>query len=405
MLFCAMAVLAATAWTIIYHFTWRGPALSMIFAFYLVATTIMLFTLTAAFKGRRFTSLPPAPGNVVVIVPSYNEPPERLECTVRALIEQSRPPDAIHVVDDGSSVPVVPFDHPKVTWHRQDNQGKRYAQANVLRRLAEEDVDFIVTVDSDSRLDRDAVEHLLRAMSDPRIQAATGLMMVHNRTAKLVTRVIDLEIVTWGLVTRMARSILGVVAPTSGVMAIYRKDLVYDNLDDYVTSGTVGDDRRLTHYALQRGQVVAVNEARVHTAMPEHVGELFRQRTRWFKSYWRYTPWELEHFSVVPLLFRLYALVLAVIAPITYLWILVFLPEQGPLVLLQCFGYWVIITWAQTGIYAVMRPELDLRTRLTAWLFLTPLVSLMNLLIIKPALYWAVIKARDLTWQTRRTVS
>lgn len=398
---CVLAVIAATAWTVIYHLTWGQARLGSVLIFYLVATAILLYALIAATKGRGFRHLPPAGGQMVAIVPAYNEQPELLRDTVWALIEQTRPPDAIHVIDDGSTTPVEPFHHTLVTWYRQSNQGKRHAQANVLRTLDPDTVDFVVTVDSDSILHATALEHVLRAMSDPRIQAATGLTLVLNRTKTLLTRVIDLEIVTWCLVTRMARSLLGAVAPTSGILAIYRKELVYDNLDDYVSSGTAGDDRRLTHYALQRGQVVAVNDAWVYSSMPESIGELFRQRTRWFKSYWRYLFWELRHFSRVPWLFRVYALISVAVSPLVIVWVLTFAPTIGKLVLLQGFGYWVILTYAQTGMYAAMRPELSARERVVAWLALTPLVSLMNLLIIKPALYWAMFKARDEGWQTR----
>lgn len=398
---CVLAVLAATTWTVIYHLAWGQVRLGGVLAFYLLATAVLVYALIAATTGRDFRQLRPARGRVVVIVPAYNEEPELLRATVWALLGQSRPPDAVHVIDDGSATPVEPFAHPLVSWHRQRNQGKRHAQATVLRTIDPDTLDFVVTVDSDSVLHRDALEHVLRAMSDPRVQAATGLTLVLNRTSRLLTRVIDLEIVTWCLVTRMARSLVGAVAPTSGILAIYRKELVYDNLDDYVRSGTAGDDRRLTHYALGRGQVVAVNDAWVYSAMPESVGELFRQRTRWFKSYWRYLFWELRHLRLVPWLFRVNALVFVAISPLVIGWVLAFAPALGKLVLLQGFGYWVILTYAQTGMYAAMRPELSARDRVLAWLVLTPLISLLNLLVIKPGLYWAMFKARDEGWQTR----
>jgi hypothetical protein len=40
--------------------------------------------------------------------------------------------------------------------------------------------------------------------------------------------------------------------------------------------------------------------------------------------------------------------------------------------------------------------------KLVAWLLLTPLVSLMNLLVIKPAMYWATTKAKTTGWGTRQ---
>jgi len=402
-LVCVAAVAAATAWSLLYHFMWSKQPFGISMIFYCAITGMLIFSLGAAVRGRTFAHLPADESRVLAIVPAYNEPPEALYATVRALIDQVRPPQAIHVVDDGSRTPVVPFHHPLVTWHRQDNAGKREAQAHVLRLVPEDSYDMILTVDSDSVLHKTALWHCMKAMSDPLVQACTGLTLVRNRLDNWLTRVIDVEIVTWCLVTRMARSALGAVAPTSGILAVYRKDVVLDNLDDYVTSGTAGDDRRLTHYALQRGQVVAVNEALVYSAMPTELSELWTQRVRWFKSYWKYVGWELTYFDGAPLFFRLYGMVLTGVAPVLYAWVFFALPyHQGEyFVFLQGFGYWVIMTYAQTGMYAALRPELKAREKFWAWLLLTPFVSLLNLLLIKPAMYWALTQARTTHWGTR----
>lgn len=406
-LVCVAAVIAATSWTLAYHFVWSTERFDLVMVFYCAVTLVLLYSLGAAVKGRSFTHLPVAPGSVLAIVPAWNEPPEALEATVWALINQKRPPEQIHVIDDGSDIPVVPFDHPLVTWHRQENAGKREAQANVLRQVDPESYDYILTVDSDSKLHRKALWHCLKAMSDVRVQAATGLTLVSNRTSNLLTRVIDVEIVTWCLVTRMARSQLGAVAPTSGILGLYRKHFVLDNLEDYVSSGTAGDDRRLTHYALQQGQVVAVNEALVYSKMPEDLGELWNQRVRWFKSYWKYVGWELTNFSTAPLFFRIYGLVLTGVTPIFYIWVLFVVPHYtgSKVVFLYGLGYWIVLTYAQTGMYAAMRPELTGWEKFKAWLFITPLVSLLNLLLIKPAMYWAITQARTKHWGTRQTRS
>lgn len=237
---CVAAALAATAWTLVYHLYWSTQPWGTALVFYCAVTAVLVYSLAAVVKGRSFSHLPTHDGRVLAIVPAYNEPPEALCKTVWALIDQVRPPEAIHVVDDGSKIPVVPFEHPLVTWHRQDNAGKREAQAHVLRTVDPSTYDLVMTVDSDSVVHRMGLLHCLKAMSDVRVQACTGLTLVSNRAHNLLTRVIDVEIVTWCLVTRMARSQVGAVAPTSGILAVYRKELVLDNLDDYISSGTAG---------------------------------------------------------------------------------------------------------------------------------------------------------------------
>ncbi|MEZ0076457.1 glycosyltransferase family 2 protein [Planotetraspora sp. GP83] len=196
-------VLAATiVWIVVFRTFISNPGHWESAGIYLLTTGVLIAILGSTVYPRRFTHLPPAKGRVVAIVPAYNENTEALNSTVAALLNSSRPPDEIHVVDDGSSNPAVRFAHPFVHWHRRDNGGKREAQAFVLRELrwARDNgrgrADFILTVDSDSVVDRRAIRHLLRAMSDPRVQAATGLPMLRNRTKNLLTRLLDLEMVS-----------------------------------------------------------------------------------------------------------------------------------------------------------------------------------------------------------------
>src|SRR5699024_2977813 len=148
----------------------------------------------------------------------FNENPEALHDTVRSLLAGTRVPDEIHVVDDGSDVPLEPFEHPRVHWHRQPNGGKRVAQGHALRQAG--DADFVLTVDSDSTVDRAAVERLLQVMSDDRVQAATGLPLARNR--QWLPRIIDLEIASICLTYRAARSRLGSLTTCSGALSIYR---------------------------------------------------------------------------------------------------------------------------------------------------------------------------------------
>ena len=77
-------------------------------------------------------------------------------------------------------------------------------------------------------------------MHDDRVQACTGMIFVRNWNTNLLTRLTDINVVTSCLLFRMARSILGIVSPTSGALALYRSEVIYDNLDDYLTSGTAG---------------------------------------------------------------------------------------------------------------------------------------------------------------------
>lgn len=364
-----------------------------------MAAIVLIVQLILAARGRRFVDRPIPVGRVMAVVPTYNEDPALLHACIRSLLAGTIVPDVIHVVDDGSSTPAPRFEHPKVTWHVQANQGKRVAQVNAL--LDEPSADFILTVDSDSIAAPTALEAALRALSDPRVQAVTATCIVANRTTNLLTRLSDLEIVTGNAIFRRARSTLGVVAPTSGPFAIYRAAVLFDNVRDYLTSGTYGDDRRLTHYALLRGDVVACDEAVVEMQMPDSAPKLIRQRTRWFQGYFRYLAWELEHLSGAALLWRAWNVVLLVTFPIVLTYALVVTPLLRGHWFWEAWLYWIGLLYAQTIHYLAGRPGMTRRARAAAWLFLTPLLLPYQFGLIRPAMYLAVTRTRSLAWVTR----
>ena len=393
------AVLVTAALVVGFHVAYAPPlAFNVAVAFYLVAAGVLVWLLALSCRSEPWRDLEPARGRIVAVVPAYNEDPPVLRECLDALLTGSVVPDVVHVVDDGSDPPLDPYRHELVVWHRQGNQGKRWAQVNALR---DETADFIVTLDSDSVPHRDALRECLRALRDPGVQAATATVAVRNRKRNWLTRLVDLELVYGCLVHRRARSSLGAVAPTSGAFAVYRAPVFFDNMVDYVLSGTAGDDRRLTNYALLRGQVVGCSTAWVQTDMPVTLPQTFRQRVRWFKSYFLYLRWELRNLSGAAFWFRAWSLAMALIFPVLLLWTLVVIPFGSGNFFWQPFVYWAVLMYAQTSRYAVNRIGMAPASRFAAWFLLTPLLIPWNLVMVKPALYRSIPEARNLGWHTR----
>ena len=282
---------------------WRGESAGLLplWVASLFAAWVCMLT---AVRPRTFTSRAIAPGRVLAVIPAYNEDEQALRACVRSLLASEIPVDQIIVVDDGSTVPPVPARHPRVSWIRQANTGKRGAQAAALRSVHSGDFDFILTVDSDSEVRPDALGHLLRAMSDPRVQAATGWIWVRNWKDNWVTRGADMDIGVSCVSCRASRSALGALETTSGALALYRAEIFYDHLDEYVASHGVntGDDRWMNLRALRRGQTVGVNEAIVETDMPASLKVMFRQRRRWGQSWWQALPYAYRYLRPVQLL-------------------------------------------------------------------------------------------------------
>jgi len=352
-------------------------------------------------RNRDYSSEEASQGTILAVIPAYNEPIKNLYATVCSLLAQTVPPDRIVVVDDGSLEPVVPFFNPKVWWIRQNNAGKRHAQAAGIKAAFDAGpYDFILTVDSDSVPKRDAVEQLLKAMSDKEVAAATGLPLLRNRARNLLTRITDMEIMYSCMTVRTARSAVGAVLPTSGALSIYRAPIVVDNLEDYVTSGTYSDDRKLTHYSLLKGKVVAVNSAIVETEMPETISKVYKQRKRWYQGALKAIPWEIKNLEGAPLTFRYWNTLMFVVWPTLLFLGFVVNPLRGVGISVWPFFYWTSLLYIQTANY-LWRDGVSKLEKSLSWLCLTPLVMIFQLFLIRPTMYLAAKSLRDSRWGTR----
>jgi cellulose synthase/poly-beta-1,6-N-acetylglucosamine synthase-like glycosyltransferase len=392
------AFLGYVVWS---HVKWGFSAdTAFLSSFFGAMGLLIAYFLISGIYWKSFTHLPPAAGRVLAIVPVYNEDPALVHEVVRSMLRQTILPDAVHVVDDGSAVPLVTFDDPLLVWHRIENSGKRHAQAHVLQQFAPDDFDYIFTVDSDSVLDDDALEHMLRSMKDDRVQAATGMILVRNWDVNFLSRLTDINVVTSCLLYRMARSWLGIVSPTSGALAIYRAAVVYDNLDDYLHSGTAGDDRRLSFYALLRGDVVGVTEAIAMTQLPTTWGGAFHQRLRWSKSAWLGTGFVVTNLRWLVVLFYVFPLVFCILWPFVVGALLTLTFRYHNPVFYYGVLWWVICAVTQSAIYAIYRPGFSIRQRWTQFA-LSPLYPLLGLLVLRPAAYWSLTKLRSTSWHTR----
>jgi hyaluronan synthase len=220
---------------------------------------------------------PPIPSaTVAAVVPFFNEDPVALLRCIDSLRKQTMPLDEIWIIDDGSADPSAFYiaraalaDLPEaVVLRYENNRGKRHAQAHAFRRTR---CELILTVDSDTVLEPHAMAELAREFSDPQVQAATGSVRALNPDTNLLTRLTDLRYANAFLYERAAYSRVGSVLCCCGSLSMYRTAVIIDNLEDFVTQTFLGvevqfgDDRRLTNYALLRGES---SLSRVRSATP-----------------------------------------------------------------------------------------------------------------------------------------
>ena len=380
-------------------------------AYWCLCAGVIIFCMVSVIVPRKFTHLPPAPGRVLAIIPAYNESQEAINGTVWSLLNQTREVAEIHVMDDGSVTPLVPFEHPRVFWHRQANVGKRGAHVAVLKMFDRTDFDYVLTVDSDSAPYPDAVEHLLRAFSDPHVQAATGMIYVRNFRDNLVTRAADMDIGMSCVMMRASRTRLGALETTSGALAMYRSDLMYDYLRGYEVECGTGDDRWLALRALLRGDVVAVYEAGVETDMPSTIKGTFRQRLRWSRSWWWMLPFVFANLSFRKILSPAFGLTQLVIMPLFIFWLYAAYALHGPgarpvtdfiWFYIACY---VVVRGGVAALYLIGRPNISLKDKFIALLVGTPLSVILNTFMLTPTKYYALLKLRDNRWRSRSNMT
>jgi len=181
-------------------------------------------------------------------VPVWNEDPEVLDRVLYGLFSQSRLPDYVQVVDDGSTK--ADYSEVSAYWkyhHPPDvnfswisyapNRGKRFAQATTFHRLPG---DIFVTLDSDTTLEHRAIEEGLKPFASRKVMSVAGVEIAMNSHQNLLTRISSLRQIAWQYTQCSALSVAGNVLVNRGTFALYRAELVRENLHAYVTETFLG---------------------------------------------------------------------------------------------------------------------------------------------------------------------
>jgi hyaluronan synthase len=242
---------------------------------------------------------------VTVAVPVYNEDPGLLDRCLYALVNQSRPPQLIWVVDDGSREDYSALRRywerwwpcgTEVRWTRQHNQGKRRAHAVVFAN--DPDADIFVTVDSDTTLALDALEEGLKPFRRRSIMSVAGIELGFNASKNLLTRLqCSLQVYAQAVIGA-AWSVAGDMYTNRGPFALYRARMIWEILPVYRDETffgrrvILGDDSLLALCGSHYGRSVQQLSAFGLTMWPETLSHHLRQRLRWargraVRNFWR----------------------------------------------------------------------------------------------------------------------
>jgi hyaluronan synthase len=249
---------------------------------------------------------------IAVVIPCYNEDPQILDRTIYSLFNQTRVPDHVAVTDDGSKVDYTEVrawwekHHPRgteFTWIRQANAGKKHAQAAAFN--SDPYADIFVTIDSDSALDRRAIQEGIKPFASRKIMSVAGLETAINHSKNLLTRAMSARSIAFQLFAMSAQSVAGGnVLINPGAFSLYRAPLIRHVLPAYLGETMfgvpviLGDDTMLTTFALCFGQAVHQPSAVSMPVYPEKLSHHLRQWTRWMRGSTIRTLWRLRYLPV-----------------------------------------------------------------------------------------------------------
>jgi len=271
------------------------PYLLYQISFYLFFISLVMFairnsvTFVGAYLHKRHEqhdlSSDPTNGTplVTVIVPAYNEE-KAIGKTFDALIELSYVNKEIIIVDDGSTDGTfkVAKKHAKNDFTRvvtKPNGGK-WDALNTGIILAKGE--FIICIDADTLLDQNAIQHLIKHFSDPKIAAVAGNVKVGNRRG-LLTKLQALEYVVGINLHRRSEASIQNVTVVPGPIGAFRASVLKEI--GLFEGDTFAEDADITFRILKAGYKT-VFEARAfgYTEAPTSMTSLAKQRYRWYRG-------------------------------------------------------------------------------------------------------------------------
>jgi len=293
-------------------------------------------------------------GRVSVVIAGHNEE-DSIERCVLSLREQSRQPDEIIVVSDGSTdrMPEILRDLEArgliQEAHCTQMRGGKSAGINLA--VGRTTGEIVVNVDCDCTFDRHALRDILEPFADPRVGAVAGNIIVRNPRASLITACQAIEYMISISEGKQAADLTNQMSCVSGAFGAFRR-VVLERVGGLDSGG--GEDLDLTLKLRTAGwKALFAPDAICYTDVPVTLDALTRQRFRWERDAVRLryrkhrdlmNPLS-SRFNVVELLheldFVIFNVVAAMVFPFYLIWLFVTYGDLAPMILMGAqVGMW-----------------------------------------------------------------
>jgi cellulose synthase/poly-beta-1,6-N-acetylglucosamine synthase-like glycosyltransferase len=311
-------------------------------------------------------------GRVAVVIAGHNEA-DSIERCIMSLHQQSRPPDEIIVVSDGSTDGMAAklrelqerglIEEAHCT---QMRAGKSAAVNLALRRVT---ADIVVNIDCDCTFDRHALRDIVAPFADPKVGGVAGNILVRNPRASLVTEFQAIEYLISISQGKQAANLTNQMTCVSGAFGAFRR-VAIERVGGLDSGG--GEDLDVTLNLRKAGwTTLFAPDAICYTDVPTTLAALTRQRFRWERDAVRlryrkhvdllnpfcrqFRPIELLH----ELDFILFNVLAAIAFPIYLVWLFVTYGDLAPTILLGAQAGMLVLDALTFALAAMLTPKVN----------------------------------------------
>jgi hyaluronan synthase len=267
------------------------PALGAVYTLLMLLLQGLRTALWAAYRPYPLSAAPLP--SLTVVIPAYNEG-KMVEMALHSVAQADYPRDLLEIicVDDGSTDDTWEYINQArrrfsviKTIRFPENRGKKAALYAGFRAARGE---VLVTVDSDSVIEPEALRHLVAPLQeDAGIGAVAGNVKVYNRHQSFMGKMQGVRFVNLDFL-RAAQSLYKTVICTPGSLSAYRRRALMPILDAWLHQTFLGapchhsEDRALTNFILKSGfYSYYQRSAVVYTLVPETYAGVCRMYLRW----------------------------------------------------------------------------------------------------------------------------
>lgn len=233
---------------------------------------------------------------ITVLIPAHNEEKMIAYC-VNSCLKQTRPPDQVIVVNDGST---------DATAQILKEFGKKIEVITLLtatgnKSRAQEIAipyikgDLMVATDGDTILDPNFINLVEKDfLADPELMVVAGYVQSTKHNVLTALREIDYTI--GQDILKLAQSYLNFVLVIPGCAGVFRSELFKDDIVTF-DHDTITEDLDFTYKINKMGMKIKFNyHAKVYTQDPPTVHSYINQMRRWYCGGWQNLS---KHFKII----------------------------------------------------------------------------------------------------------